>query len=213
MASMSMASIGGEVPRSAEPADLPPAQPGAPEQNGAVGEVGEADVIVSVEHEFSVLLRRARAFSRELAREVHPELEADAYGLLLRIAAAGPSRPTDLATYVGVGKPTISRQIAMLETLGLVARHGVEGDARAFTLALTPAGQDRLGRARSARRANIQQRLSGWEQADLERLAELLRHFNEQGDAAARALSPSPPTPPSEGAPASDPAISEPARP
>jgi hypothetical protein len=43
-----------------------------------------------VEHEIAILFRRARARSADLARDVHPELEADAYGLLVRIEQAGP---------------------------------------------------------------------------------------------------------------------------
>ena len=45
----------------------------------------------AVEHEISMLFRRARARSAVLARDVHPELDADAYGLLLRIELVAPA--------------------------------------------------------------------------------------------------------------------------
>jgi len=50
------------------------------------------DDVAALERELSVLLRRARAWSGELARTVHPDLEAAAYGLLTHVAAAGLGR-------------------------------------------------------------------------------------------------------------------------
>ncbi|MGZ4516898.1 MAG: MarR family transcriptional regulator, partial [Mycobacteriaceae bacterium] len=76
----------------------------------------------AVEHEMAVLFRRARSFSRELAREVHPGLEPAAYALLLRVEELGSVRLTDLASFYGVGKPTVSRQLALMQELGLVQR-------------------------------------------------------------------------------------------
>ncbi|MYT08388.1 MarR family transcriptional regulator, partial [Streptomyces sp. SID5470] len=39
---------------------------------------------LALERELTVLLRRARANQGEMAREVHPDLESAAYGLLVR---------------------------------------------------------------------------------------------------------------------------------
>ncbi|CAM5715813.1 hypothetical protein SVIOM342S_05110 [Streptomyces violaceorubidus] len=41
-----------------------------------------------------------------MAREVHPDLESSAYGLLVRLGECGGQRATDLAAYIGVGKAT-----------------------------------------------------------------------------------------------------------
>jgi hypothetical protein len=48
--------------------------------------------------ELTVLFRRARAASGELARAVHPDLEPAAYGLLVRLQEAEPERATGLAS-------------------------------------------------------------------------------------------------------------------
>ncbi|MFC9633606.1 MarR family transcriptional regulator, partial [Streptomyces mirabilis] len=74
----------------------------------------------ALERELTLLLRRARASSGEMAREVHPDLEASAYGLLFRLDECGRQRATELAAYIGVGKATMSRQLHALEELGLV---------------------------------------------------------------------------------------------
>ncbi|MDX6355902.1 MAG: hypothetical protein QOF98_2805, partial [Streptomyces sp.] len=104
-----------------------------------------------LERELSVLFRRARAASGEIAREVHPELEPAAYGLLVRLDEVQPERATDLAAYFGVGKATVSRQLRALEDLGLVAREPDPVDGRAYLMRLTSEGRARFDRVRSAR--------------------------------------------------------------
>ncbi|MFE6855640.1 MarR family transcriptional regulator, partial [Streptomyces sp. NPDC057674] len=51
---------------------------------------GVDPVFLALERELAVFLRRARAQSGEMAREVHPELEPAAYGLFVRLDDAGP---------------------------------------------------------------------------------------------------------------------------
>lgn len=136
----------------------------------------------AVEHELSMLFRRARARSSEMAREVHPELDADAYGLLLRIEQAGPARLTDLAEFFGIGKGTMSRQLRQLERLGLVSRTPDPDDRRSSRLELTDEGRQRYGRARGARLERLRRMLFGWDPADVTSLAELLHRLNTTAD-------------------------------
>jgi DNA-binding MarR family transcriptional regulator len=132
-----------------------------------------------LERELSVLLRRARAASGEIAREVHPELEPAAYGLLVRLDEVQQERATDLAAYFGVGKATVSRQLRALENLGLIAREPDPLDGRAFLMRLTPEGRARFDRVRSARRDRYLLRLSSWPLADLSNLSRLLHRLND----------------------------------
>ena len=96
---------------------------------------------LALERELTVLLRRARAKSGEMAREVHPDLESAAYGLLVRLDEAGRQRATELAAYFGVGKATMTRQLRALEDLGLVAREPDPADGRAWLVHLTEEGR------------------------------------------------------------------------
>jgi DNA-binding MarR family transcriptional regulator len=132
-----------------------------------------------LEHELAVLLRRARGTSGSLAREVHPDLDAAAYGLLARIEDEGRVRVTDLATYFGVGKPTVSRQITLLERLDLVARAANDEDARSRYVTLTPEGRERVRRARSARRVRMQSQVASWPPEDVATFAALLHRYND----------------------------------
>src|SRR3954465_14436400 len=110
----------------------------------------------------AVLLRRARAFSGQFAREFHPDLDAGAYALLIWLDNAGSARLTDLAAFFGVGKPTVSRQIQLLERLELVTRTVDDTDRRAQTLSLTPEGAARLHHVRQARRDRFRTMLGSW---------------------------------------------------
>lgn len=139
------------------------------------------DDVAALERELSVLLRRARAYSGELARTVHPDLEAAAYGLLMHVVdgqADAGARATDLAEYFGIDKSTVSRQVRLLEQLGLLAREPDPADLRVLRLVATPEGERRLSRARAARRQRVEERVTGWDTTEVGQLAELLARYN-----------------------------------
>ncbi|WP_320777079.1 MarR family winged helix-turn-helix transcriptional regulator [Streptomyces sp. CRN 30] len=138
---------------------------------------------LDLERELTVLLRRARAKSGEMARAVHPDLESSAYGLLARLETGGGLRATELAAYFGVGKATMSRQLRALEELGLVAREPDPADGRAWLVRLTEEGRERFRRVRDARRERYVRRLTGWDRTEVAELARLLHQFNEGDDA------------------------------
>ncbi|MET8245737.1 MarR family transcriptional regulator [Streptomyces sp. NPDC005202] len=133
---------------------------------------------LSLERELTVLLRRARANQGEMAREVHPDLESAAYGLLVRLDECGSQRATELAAYIGVGKATMSRQLRALEELGLVAREPDPADGRAWLVALTDEGRRRVGQVREARRARYVSQLAHWDRREVAELARLLHELN-----------------------------------
>lgn len=150
---------------------------GAAEQGDAAG---VDQVFLALERELAVFLRRARASSGELAREVHPDLEPAAYGLLVRLDDAGAQRATDLAGYFGVGKATMSRQLHALEGLGLVAREPDPADGRAVLVRLTDEGRERYSRVRLARRARYARRLAAWDRSEIAELSRLLHRLNAE---------------------------------
>lgn len=135
--------------------------------------------IDTLEHALSVLWRRARSNSHKVAREVHPDMEPAAYGLLLLLQQQQDMRLTDIAASIGIGKPSVSRQIVMLESLGLVQKHADPQDGRAQTISLTPAGALALARTQAARKDLFRTLLEGWEDEELVQLGSLLTKLNE----------------------------------
>ncbi len=133
------------------------------DQTSPPGAGDYASEFLDLERELAVFLRRARASSGEMAREVHPELESSAYGLLVRLEDAGPQRATALAAYFGVGKATMSRQLRTMEDLGLVARTPDPADGRAWLVHLTEEGRDplRTGAGRAPRAVRAAARVVG----------------------------------------------------
>jgi DNA-binding MarR family transcriptional regulator len=140
---------------------------------------GDRDqAIHDMEEQLSFLWRRARANGNKVARQVHPDMEPGAYGLLAALQRRGSLRLTDLAAEIGVGKPSVSRQVTLLEKLGIVRKEADPQDGRAQTITLTEEGARQLSAAQSARRDVFHELLADWPVDDLARLASLLTRLN-----------------------------------
>jgi DNA-binding MarR family transcriptional regulator len=138
---------------------------------------------VCLEREIGLLLRRSRAISARLARELHPDLDGAAYGLLALLQDTGSLRASTLVTRLGLDKSTVSRQIAHLVDLGLVDRAPDPDDGRAQVLTPSAEGSARLSRIRDARRARWESDLADWPPEDVARLGQLLGRLNRIGEA------------------------------
>jgi DNA-binding MarR family transcriptional regulator len=134
--------------------------------------------LTNVEHQISLFWRRARSISQQLSREVHPDMEPAAYGLLSVIRKSGPIRLTELASSIGVGKPSVSRQIAFLESIGLVLKEADPLDGRAQTIRLTAEGEEKMHQVQDARRQVFRERLGEWPVEDLDALATYMAKLN-----------------------------------
>jgi DNA-binding MarR family transcriptional regulator len=132
-----------------------------------------------VERQLALLLRRARRLSVGIAAEVHPELDATAYGMLVLLDQHGPVRAADIVGLLGLDKSTVSRQLSALSDLGLAERLPDPSDRRASLLRVTDTGHDRLTRARGARLEHLRAFLHSWPEHDVSELARLLARLNE----------------------------------
>ncbi|MGJ9401800.1 MarR family winged helix-turn-helix transcriptional regulator [Arthrobacter sp. KK5.5] len=140
---------------------------------------GDRDqAIHDMEEQLSFLWRRARANGNKVARQVHPDMEPGAYGLLAALQRKGSLRLTDLAAEIGVGKPSVSRQVTLLESLGIVRKTADPLDGRAQTISLTEEGARQLSAAQTARRHVFHDLLADWPVDDLSSLAALLTRLN-----------------------------------
>ncbi|CAN7299103.1 MarR family winged helix-turn-helix transcriptional regulator [Arthrobacter sp. LjRoot14] len=148
-----------------------------PDASGATENSVDA-ALRSVENQISLFWRRGRSLSQQLSRQVHPDMEPAAYGLLTVIRREGPIRLTELATCIGVGKPSVSRQIAFLESIGLVSKEADPLDGRAQTIRLTPKGEEKMHQVQDARREVFRERLGEWPVEDLQALAAYMAKLN-----------------------------------
>ena len=83
-----------------------------------------------------------------------------------------------LASSIGVGKPSVSRQIAFLERLGLVVKEADPLDGRAQMIRLTPVGEQRMHEVQDARREVFRERLGEWPTEDLQTLSRYIAKLN-----------------------------------
>jgi DNA-binding MarR family transcriptional regulator len=139
---------------------------------------GVDNALQQVEHQLSIFWRRARSLSHQLSRQVHPDMEPAAYGLLSIIRKEGPLRLTELASCIGVGKPSVSRQIAFLESIGMVYKEADPQDGRAQSIRLTAKGEEKMHEVQDARRQVFRERLGEWPLEELQTLAEYMERLN-----------------------------------
>ena len=136
-----------------------------------------------LEVELTRLLRRARSSQQRTASEVHPDLDASGYAVLVTVrdlaAAGGGARGGDISDALGLHKSTMSRNLAVLEELGLIERIPDPLDARARQVRLTAEGSHALEQSVAGRRERLRQQLTTWESADIAELARLLRLLND----------------------------------
>ena len=136
------------------------------------------DPFRAVESELALLLRRSHTMSRQLARNVHPDLEPSASPLLARIAKTPDVRASELAVLFGVGRGTMSRQLARLDELGLIERRADPDDSRGQLIRLTELGTRRSEDVRAAGRAFLRKALRSWSDEDAALLAGQLARLN-----------------------------------
>ncbi len=137
-----------------------------------------------LERELTRFLRRSRVTSAAIATAVHPDLDVASYVVLITLSdlsatMVGGVRASDVAEALRLHKSTMSRTITVLERLGLVQREPSEQDARALDLSLTPRGRASLDAAVSARRRRVSEALGRWSVQDVDDLARLLAHLND----------------------------------
>jgi DNA-binding MarR family transcriptional regulator len=81
------------------------------------------------------------------------------------------TRPGQIAAALGVDPSVVSRQLATLDRLGLIARSTDPLDRRAELITATDLGRERLQQARAAMCEALADRLTGWTPEEIARAA------------------------------------------
>jgi DNA-binding MarR family transcriptional regulator len=115
-------------------------------------------------------------------------LDRALFPLLVVIERRGPIGVVDLADRVGRDYTTVSRQVAKLESLGLVKRQAAAADRRVSEATVTAKGKamtDAVDRARERLGRAI---FANWDERDVAELVRLMRKFADaiSGDVESR---------------------------
>jgi DNA-binding MarR family transcriptional regulator len=123
----------------------------------------------------SVMNRPQR--DEEMVREAGISLDRALFPLLVGIERRGPIGVVDLADRIGRDYTTVSRQIAKLESLGLVERQAGAADRRVREVIVTPKGKLKTDAVDSARERIGRAIFATWDEGDVEELIRLMRKF------------------------------------
>ncbi len=126
----------------------------------------------------SLVSQTTRRWRRAVDRQLHPFGLTEATWLpLLRVARAPtPLRQKDLASSLSLDGSSIVRILDALETGGLIERREEDGDRRAKSVVLTPAGRETVRRVEWAAREVRDHALAAISDADLRTTTRVLEH-------------------------------------
>ena len=136
---------------------------------------GIDEAIADVEDELNMLFSRIRTVWKESAQQVHPDLQPAGYKLLSAITRLGTTNAHVLAETFEMDKSVVSRQIRMLEDLGLVETRIDERDGRVRVLVATPKAFELVQSVRDRNQQRLRDVLVGRPEAELRSFAALLR--------------------------------------
>jgi DNA-binding MarR family transcriptional regulator len=137
-----------------------------------------ADTIRDLEQEVGVLIRRVRRVIGVRARAVHESLQPASYLILSHVNENGPVRASSIVEVFDIDKGAISRQVAHLIDLGLVARTPDPDDGRATLLTVTDEGARRLKDVADHRRKWLEEQLDDWSERELSAFVSELARYN-----------------------------------
>jgi len=112
-----------------------------------------------------------------MVQEAGLSLDRALFPLLVMVERLGPIGVVDLADRVGRDYTTVSRQVAKLETLGLVYRQENATDRRSREAVITAAGKAMTDRVDEARERMGLAIFESWHADEVEQFVTLMRKF------------------------------------
>lgn len=120
------------------------------------------------------LIRVGRQAGHRVALAVDPEMPVNGMTMLALVQRDGAVRTGRLACELGLDASVISRQVAVLERLGLLLRGPDPEDRRASLVSLSPDGAAALERANVLRATAARSAMADWTEADAARVLNLI---------------------------------------
>lgn len=134
----------------------------------------ENDSVEAVEYAMAMLFRLVESAQKEIGM-----LDRSAYILLSEMARNGPPGINVLAQALQLDISTISRQVAALESSGLVERFPDPADARVSLLQMTDLGQTKFQETRKMRYRLFSELLENWSEEDRRQFGIYIKRFNQ----------------------------------
>jgi DNA-binding MarR family transcriptional regulator len=135
--------------------------------------VDDVDV---VELELLKLVRHLETFGRRSS--LYQEVDRAGYIALRTLDGLGPSSINRLAQELHLDASTVTRQVGVLESGGLVTRHVDPNDGRSWLIDLTSLGRKAMRTVERGRHHAIDSMLRGWSTEEVHDLARMITKLN-----------------------------------
>ena len=135
-----------------------------------------ADDLEVVELELLKLVRHLETFGRKSS--LYQEVDRAGYLALRTVDVLGPSCINGLARELHLDSSTVTRQVSVLESGGLVTRQVDPNDGRSWLIDLTPRGRKAMRAIERGRHEAIDSMLGGWPSEEVHGLARLIAKLN-----------------------------------
>jgi DNA-binding MarR family transcriptional regulator len=135
-----------------------------------------ADDMDVVELELLKLVRHLETFGRKSS--LYQEVDRAGYLALRTLDGLGPSCINGLARELHLDSSTVTRQVSVLESGGLVTRQVDPNDGRSWLIDLTPRGRKAMRTVERGRHHAIDSMLGGWPSEEVHDLARMVTKLN-----------------------------------
>lgn len=152
------------------------------EASASADSVDHADVddaLAEFQGQLNLIFARAQTLWRESAARVHRDLQPAGYKLLTFVERAGSASAHQLADSFEMDKSVVSRQVRMLEEVGLLVSRPDECDGRLRVLTATPAASAALAEVRSDHATRMRDALTEMTPEELRTASKVFRILAE----------------------------------
>jgi DNA-binding MarR family transcriptional regulator len=129
-----------------------------------------------VERQLAVLIRHVELLHRR--SDLHELLDRAGYLLLRALDEKGAMNINSLGSLLGLDPSTVGRQVAALQSAGLVERAPDPADRRSSFITPTAEGLTRLRITRKLRTECVTDLLAEWTDAEVQTFAEIVEKYN-----------------------------------
>ena len=129
-----------------------------------------------VELELLKLVRHLETFGRKSS--LYQQVDRAGYLALRTLDGLGPSCINGLARELHLDSSTVTRQVSVLESGGLVTRQVDPNDGRSWLIDLTPRGRKAMRAIERGRHQAIDSMLGGWPSEEVHDLARMISQLN-----------------------------------
>ncbi|MNK42570.1 MarR family protein [compost metagenome] len=133
---------------------------------------------VELGKQLNALISSAHALNVRAAEKFDSSLQPAAFHIVRWLYSYGPTNAATLADSTAMDRSSVSRLVKQLQLLGYVNREVSPNDGRGVLLSLTENGQQKVIEALKEKESVYYERLSNWEDTELQDFIQMLTHFN-----------------------------------